>query len=266
MVVATSIIAGASGGALANVALSPLGGGAGFIQSYWYGAGLILGERDMYTFHWEKIKARLSAGEDYLSVLESEMNPAITAIANYSLQIMQKTGAIYIKGGIDFMAQLIENMFKIIAGETITEPVPEPVPEPVEPPLVECPSGFRWSDSAQQCVPEDIPEPTPVPEDPLIDDSSNPAWPTGASAFIPQSYNASNPVVTQAVARIDSVGTEFKIRIALTYDGTYANLWFDLDGKMYSSLTNALAVAFTAYPDNLYKVILVGVGAFIVRR
>ncbi len=112
-----AVIAGASGGALANVALSPLSGGAGMIQSYWYGAGLILGERDMYTFHWEKIKKRLENGEDYLSVLESEMNPAITAIANYSLQIMQKTGEIYLKGGVDFMAQLIENLFKVLAGE-----------------------------------------------------------------------------------------------------------------------------------------------------
>ncbi len=120
MPILTSVLAGASGGALANVALSPLGGGAGMLQSYWYGAGLILGERDMYTFHWEKIKKRLEGGEDYLSVLESEMNPAITAIASYSLQIMQKTGDIYLQGGIDFMASLIENLFKLLAGEAVT--------------------------------------------------------------------------------------------------------------------------------------------------
>ncbi len=170
MVVATSIIAGASGGALANVALSPLGGGAGMLQSYWYGAGLILGERMMYTFHWEKINTRIKKGEDFLSVLESEMNPAITAIANYSLTIMKRTGSIYLQGGIDFMAQLIENMFKLVAGESPSSifPPPEPVPTPTEPPLVQCPPGFRWSASAQQCVPESIPEPGPVPQDPLI--------------------------------------------------------------------------------------------------
>ncbi len=157
--VVSSIIAGASGGALANVALSPLGGGAGMLQSYWYGAGLILGERMMYTFHWEKINTRIKKGEDFLSVLESEMNPAITAIANYSLTIMKKTGAIYMQGGIDFMAQLIENMFKLVAGENITDTV---ITGETQPP-VQCPSGFRWSASAQQCVPEDIPEPTPMP-------------------------------------------------------------------------------------------------------
>jgi len=172
--VVTSVIAGASGGALANVALSPLGGGAGLLQSYWYGAGLILGERMMYTFHWEKIKTRLDKGEDFMSVLESEMTPNITAIANFSLEVMKKTGDVYMKGGIDFMAKLIENLFKLLAGESIDEPAPDPCPEgfkrdengicqpiPDPAPVPDCPTGFRWSASAQQCVPEDIPEPTP---------------------------------------------------------------------------------------------------------
>jgi len=241
MVVATSIIAGASGGALANVALSPLGGGAGFIQSYWYGAGLILGERDMYTFHWEKIKARLSAGEDYLSVLESEMNPAITAIANYSLQIMQRTGSIYIKGGIDFMAQLIENMFKIIAGETITEPVPEPILEPVEPPLVECPSGFRWSISAQQCVPEDIPEPEPTPVDPLI-----PSEPIGP--FIPPIFDDSKSVISQAIGRVMVVKypeiTVYQVQSQLSF-----GVWTLVTSKSSLSLAMNSAVAAWPFPN-----------------
>ncbi len=181
--VLASVIAGASGGALANVALSPLGGGAGMLQSYWYGAGLILGERDMYTFHWEKIKKRLESGEDYLSVLEGEMTPAITAIANFSLEIMEKTSQIYLTAGVDMLAKLVENMLMLLAGEkpnemncppgtrwdsvmqvcrpTTVEPTPEPEPTPT--PTIDCPSGFRWSDSAQQCVPEDIPEPEPTP-------------------------------------------------------------------------------------------------------
>ncbi len=176
--VVSSVVAGASGGALANVALSPLGGGAGMLQSYWYGAGLILGERMMYTFHWEKMKARLDKGEDFLQVLESEMNPSITAIANYSLQIMERTGEIYLQGGIDFMARLIEKMFMLVAGETGDIPVDAPTigdprrtpsgelpsdPIPTPPINPQCPSGFRWSTSAQQCVPEDIPEPTSTP-------------------------------------------------------------------------------------------------------
>ncbi len=117
--VLASVIAGAAGGGIANVALTPMTGGAGLLQSYWYGAGLILGERMMYTFHWEKIKVRLEAGEDFLHVLESEMNPQITAIADYSMQVMHKTGDIYLEGGKDLLAGLIENLFKLLAGDPI---------------------------------------------------------------------------------------------------------------------------------------------------
>ncbi len=103
-------IAGGAGGGIANIALSPANSGASLLNSYWYGAGLILGERDMYTFHWEKIKKRLESGEDYLSVLESEMNPAITAISAYSLQIMQKTGELYKQAGVGFLINLVEDL------------------------------------------------------------------------------------------------------------------------------------------------------------
>lgn len=103
-------IAGGAGGGIANIALSPANSGASLLNSYWYGAGLILGERDMYTFHWEKIKERLEKGEDYLTVLEGEMNPAITAISAYSLRIMKETGELYKKAGVDFMINLIEDL------------------------------------------------------------------------------------------------------------------------------------------------------------
>jgi len=209
-VVLSSVIAGASGGALANVALSPLGGGAGLLQSYWYGAGLILGERMMYTFHWEKINARISKDEDFLSVLESEMNPAITAIANYSLQVMQKTGAIYMQGGIDFMAKLIENMLKLLAGEEITpSDLPNPCPagfhldastntcvsDAPPTPIIDCPAGFRWSASAQQCVPEDIPEPTPTP-------TPTPEPEPEFGPFIPPIFDSSKTIAHQAIGRV----------------------------------------------------------------
>ncbi len=132
-------IAGGAGGGIANVAMSPVSGGANMLQSYWYGAGLILGERDMYTFHWEKIKQRLENGEDYLSVLESEMNPAITAISAYSLQVMEKTVDLYKKAGVNFVFNLIEDLLNpFFSGDregTDNEPLPDsdPVPPPPVP-------------------------------------------------------------------------------------------------------------------------------------
>ncbi len=108
-IIAAAIVGGAGGG-IANIALAPVSSGASLLNSYWYGAGLILGERDMYTFHWEKIKKRLENGEDYLSVLESEMNPAITAISAYSLKIMKETGELYKKAGVEFILDLIADL------------------------------------------------------------------------------------------------------------------------------------------------------------
>jgi len=249
-VVLASVIAGASGGALANVALSPLGGGAGMIQSYWYGAGLILGERDMYTFHWEKIKKRLESGEDYLSVLESEMNPAITAIANYSLQIMKKTGDIYLKGGIDFMAQLIENLFKVLAGEqvdiigdiTVGEPTPEPeiLPEvPVtDPTTISCPAGQHFDLVTQACVPDLV----------------------TTGAFIPPIYNTSNPVAIQAIGRIIALNIGFQIQAQLT-----SGQWTNLPDSLFPTKSEAIGTAGLYWPPPKYGPVIVGTTTFMVR-
>ncbi len=123
----TAAIAGGAGGGIANIALSPANSGASLLNSYWYGAGLILGERDMYTFHWEKIKKRLENGEDYLSVLESEMNPAITAISAYSLQIMQKTGELYKQAGVNFLTDLLKDLLNpFFSGERQDEEQTDP--------------------------------------------------------------------------------------------------------------------------------------------
>jgi len=258
--VLASVIAGASGGALANVALSPLGGGAGMLQSYWYGAGLILGERDMYTFHWEKIKKRLESGEDYLSVLEGEMTPAITAIANFSLEIMEKTSQIYLTAGVDMLAKLVENMLMLLAGEKPNEmqcpdgfkwdsimnqcrpTTVEDEPEPDPTPTIDCPTGFRWSASAQQCVPEDISEPEPIPipdEEPL-------------STFIPPIYNSSINIELQAIAQIVHVGDGGQINIQQT-----KGKWTFF--QKYPTFAQALGTAGLFYPAPKWKLIMFGV-------
>jgi len=241
--VLASVIAGASGGALANVALSPLGGGAGLLQSYWYGAGLILGERMMYTFHWEKIKTRLDKGEDFMRVLESEMTPNITAIANFSLDVMKKTGAVYMQGGIDFMAQLIENMLKLLAGETITPPAIDPCPDgffrdangicqPVAPPppTPDCPSGFRWSASAQQCVPEDIPEPESTPEPtppPPVEPTGDILMPGGNKVTFTQAVNRCLQILTynNYAAREGITASDWRVTEANYWANTYPEVF-----------------------------------------
>jgi len=120
---------GAVGGILANIALTPLTAGASLLQSYWYGSGLILGERMMYTVHWEQIKGRLDKGEDFLSVLDKIMNDDITAIANLSFKAMDVTGKLYIDKAGESLASLIEVALTAIvtpfpAVTVETEPAP----------------------------------------------------------------------------------------------------------------------------------------------
>jgi len=129
---------GAVGGILANIALTPLTAGASLLQSYWYGAGLILGERMMYTVHWEKIKGRLDKGEEFLTVLDKIMNDDITAIANLSFKAMDETGKLYLEKAGTGLADFVENLLSAILLANPTglldggkdEPPPEGEPTP----------------------------------------------------------------------------------------------------------------------------------------
>ncbi len=105
---------GAVGGILANIALTPLTAGASLLQSYWYGSGLILGERMMYTVHWEKIKGRLDKGEDFLQVLDQIMNDDITAIANLSFKAMDETGKLYLDKAGTTLANFVDRLLTAI--------------------------------------------------------------------------------------------------------------------------------------------------------
>ncbi len=101
---------GAVGGIIANVALTPLTAGAALLQSYWYGAGLILGERMMYTVHWEKMRKRLENGEPFITVIEDTMNDDITAIANLAFKAMDDTGKLFLKEGTANLGKFIEEL------------------------------------------------------------------------------------------------------------------------------------------------------------
>ncbi len=127
---------GAVGGILANIALTPLTAGASLLQSYWYGSGLILGERMMYTVHWEKIKARLDKGETFMNVLDAEMNKDITAIAQFSFKAMDDTTSLFlsrasttIAGHIETLLEAILNPFPAVNVETEPAPEGETTPE-----------------------------------------------------------------------------------------------------------------------------------------
>ncbi len=124
---------GAVGGIIANIALTPLTAGASLLQSYWYGAGLILGERMMYTVHWEKIKVRLDRGESFLGVLDKIMNDDITAIANLSFKAMDETGKLFLEEGTANLGKFIEELLAAALNPFFSGPRdPDPTAPPPE--------------------------------------------------------------------------------------------------------------------------------------
>ncbi len=125
---------GAVGGILANIALTPLTAGASLLQSYWYGSGLILGERMMYTIHWEHIKGRLDKGEDFLQVLDAEMNKDITAIANLSFKAMDDTGKLYLEQAGKSISAFIEELLSAAINPFFSGDREETPPPPISPP------------------------------------------------------------------------------------------------------------------------------------
>ncbi len=123
-------------------------------------------------------------------------------------------------------------------------------PPPPETEPIPCPSGFRWSASAQQCVPEDIPEPTTEPP---------PTTTTTSTAFIPPIYNENNPVSTQAIGRILAVSTYYQISVHLS-----SGSWKTLTSK-YTSRAKAMEAGAQAWPESTYKTIMVGTTIYYVR-
>jgi len=126
---------GAVGGLVANIALTPLTAGAGLLQSYWYGSGLILGERMMYTVHWEKIKARLDKGENFMDILDQEMNDDITAVAELSFKAMDKTAEIFHSQATISLGKFIEDLISaalnpFFSGDRDSNEETDPEPDP----------------------------------------------------------------------------------------------------------------------------------------
>ncbi len=79
---------GGLGGGVANVVFAPLISATNFLSSYWYGAGLILGERQMYTSTWPEVKKRMDNGESFDNVIGSYIDSANATVAKQSKAIM----------------------------------------------------------------------------------------------------------------------------------------------------------------------------------
>ncbi len=180
-VISAAALAAGAGSSLVNLAFAPLFAANQYIGSYFFGSGMILGERDMYQEDWPKIKARLDAGESFAAILEEQTIRNTTAIMANAKDIVLQVKTEWNQIVFDYLRTMPQAILDLLGipspGTNIPDPgnCPEgfkwdsiqgrcrPIPtEPVVPPkpTPSCPPGFVWSPSAQQCVPRNIPEPT----------------------------------------------------------------------------------------------------------
>ncbi len=106
--------ASVAGAGLVNLALAPLYAANQYIGSYFFGSGMILGERDMYQEDWPKIKKRLDEGELFLSILEEQTQRNTTAIMGNAQNIVIQISAEWNKIVFDYLKQMPAGLLQLL--------------------------------------------------------------------------------------------------------------------------------------------------------
>ncbi len=108
------IAAGSAGSSLVNLAFAPLFAANQYIGSYFFGSGMILGERDMYQEDWPKIKARLDKGESFISILEEQTTRNTTAIMSNAKDIVIQVSSQWNKIVFDYLQAMPQSLLDLI--------------------------------------------------------------------------------------------------------------------------------------------------------
>ncbi len=146
-----AILGGASIGAgvgLSSVVLAPFTAGNNLLGSFFFGYGMILGERMMYQEHWPKIQKRLANGEELFKIMEEYIREATNAIIPLATQTMIDVGEAY-----------KEAILSVLMGAG-------------QPKEGECPEGFYWDGT--RCRPSTATKPPPSPPPPPPAPTGNP--------------------------------------------------------------------------------------------
>ncbi len=126
--IGAGILGGAVGGGLAVTVLAPLTAANNFLGSYFFGSGMILGERQMYQDDWIKIKKRLDAGESFLIILEEVMKPNTQAIMQMARETVIAVSAEWNDIVLKYLQSIPQSIWdainKISAGEPTDNPWP----------------------------------------------------------------------------------------------------------------------------------------------
>jgi len=126
--IGAGIFGGALGGGLAVTVLAPLTAANNFLGSYFFGSGMILGERQMYQDDWIKIKKRLDAGESFLVILEEVMKPNTQAVMQMARETVIAVSTEWNDIVLKYLQSIPQSIWdainKIYAGEALDDPWP----------------------------------------------------------------------------------------------------------------------------------------------
>lgn len=118
-----SAIAGVAGGAaigggIAIVVLAPLNAANNYIGSYYFGYGMIGGERDMYQEDWPKIKARLDKGELFATIWEEYVTKNTSGVMKNAGQIVIQVKNEWFQIVRDYFGSIPQDILDYIKIET----------------------------------------------------------------------------------------------------------------------------------------------------
>ncbi len=126
--IGAGILGGAVGGGLAVTVLAPLTAANNFLGSYFFGSGMILGERQMYQDDWIKIKERLDKGESFLVILEEVMKPNTQAVMQMARETVIAVSAEWNDIVLKYLQSIPQSIWdainKISAGQPTDNPWP----------------------------------------------------------------------------------------------------------------------------------------------
>ncbi len=126
--VGAGLLGGAIGGGLAVTVLAPLTAANNFLGSYFFGSGMILGERQMYQDDWIKIKKRLDEGESFLVILEEVMKPNTQAVMQMARETVIAVSAEWNDIVLKYLQSIPQSIWdainKVNAGEATDNPWP----------------------------------------------------------------------------------------------------------------------------------------------
>ncbi len=112
---------GAIGGGLAVTILGPLTAANNFIGSFFFGDGMIIGERLAYQNDWPKIQIRMAKGESFLKILEEYTRNNTAAVMQSARTIIEIVTPLW----FDMVSQYLKSIPLEIL-EQLKNPAPAP--------------------------------------------------------------------------------------------------------------------------------------------